>query len=303
MDETPGATLGRLVNGYQVTQAIHVAAKLGIADLLADGPRRRRPRPASGAHPDALFRLLRALAGVGVVREEAGRRFALTDSAPAALRRAGSLAGWARLRRLALLPRGLGPLEHGVRTGENAFRHVHGTDVWPSGRATRELSAFDLAMDSLRRARWPLLAAYDFGRFGTVVDVGGGTAPSWRRSLPGTRRRAASSSISPTSSPRPAVLAAAGVADRCEVVGGSFFEVVPAGGTPTPSSRSSTTGRTRTVRILEHLPAGDDRRRGAAGGRARARPAQRAPRREVLRPQHAGRAAGGSARPRNTPPW
>ena len=67
-------------------------------------------------------------------------------------------------------------LLHSVRTGENAFRHVHGTDVW-TYRSTRpdESAVFDRAITSLsRRSNAALLAAYDFGRFRRIVDIGGG---------------------------------------------------------------------------------------------------------------------------------
>jgi len=76
----PSLALRRLVNGFQVTQAVRVAAVLGIADLLTDGPRSSDDLAAvTGSHPGALYRLLRALAGVGVFSEEADRRFALTE--------------------------------------------------------------------------------------------------------------------------------------------------------------------------------------------------------------------------------
>src|SRR4051794_26774714 len=79
MDETPSGTLRRLVNGYQVSQALHVVATLGVADELADGPRTSDElAEAVGAHADSLYRVLRALAAVGVLHEEDGRRFALT---------------------------------------------------------------------------------------------------------------------------------------------------------------------------------------------------------------------------------
>src|SRR5215211_3636005 len=175
----PSLALRRLVTGYQVTQAIHVAAKLGLADLLADGPRGSDDLAAvAGAHPDALYRLLRALAGVGIVREETGRRFALTDLG-ACLRSDApdSLAGWAAFVGEPSHWQAWGALEHGVRTGENAFRHVHGTDSWTFRARHPELSAgFDRAMTDLaRQVAAAVLAAYDFGRFGTVVDVGGGS--------------------------------------------------------------------------------------------------------------------------------
>ena len=178
MTETPSATLGRLIVGFQVSQAIHVAATLGIADLLADGPRTTDElAAATGSHPDALYRLLRALASVGVFHEEDGRRFSSTPMG--ALLRSdvpGSLRGWAVHVGRPYFQEAWVDLEHSVRTGENAFRHVHGTDVWAYRAARPEESAiFDLAMESLTGAsNQALLEAFDFGRFGTVVDVGGG---------------------------------------------------------------------------------------------------------------------------------
>src|SRR3954452_16433505 len=72
--------LRRAVNGYQVSQALHVAAALGLADLLAAGPRSGEDLAAAcGAHPDSLYRLLRALATIGVLDAEADSRFALTE--------------------------------------------------------------------------------------------------------------------------------------------------------------------------------------------------------------------------------
>ncbi len=78
-DDRPAATLMRLVSGFQVSDAIYVAATLGIADHVRDGPRSSDElAAATGSHPRALFRLLRALAAVGVFREGADYRFALT---------------------------------------------------------------------------------------------------------------------------------------------------------------------------------------------------------------------------------
>src|SRR5215211_6654779 len=116
----PSLVLRRLVTGYQVTQAIHVAAKLGLADLLADGPRTSDAlAAATGAHPDALYRLLRALAGVGVFREEEGRRFALTELG-ACLRSDApeSVGGWAAFIGEPYHWQTWGDLLHSVRTGE-----------------------------------------------------------------------------------------------------------------------------------------------------------------------------------------
>src|SRR3954452_6947019 len=130
MDASPSATLRRLVNGYQVSQAIHVAATLGIADKLADGPRTSDELAAAvGAHAPSLYRLLRALAAVGVLHEDDGRRFALTPVG-ACLRSDAEepVGGWAVMIGRPYYWNAWAGLEHSVRTGETAFEHLHGVD-------------------------------------------------------------------------------------------------------------------------------------------------------------------------------
>lgn len=230
--QRPSLALRRLVNGYQTTQAIHVAAVLGIADLLADGPRSCDDlAAASGAHPGALYRLLRALSGVGVFREEEHHHFALTDLG-ACLRSDAPepVGGWAAFVGEPYHWQAWGALLHSVQTGENAFRHVHNVDSWTFRAHHPELSAsFDRAMSSLsRQVVTAVLDAYDFSAFRRVVDVGGGNgaflAPILAR-YPAMRgvlfdQPHVVSGAGP-------ILEAAGVAARCEVVAGSFFENVP----------------------------------------------------------------------------
>jgi hypothetical protein len=231
----PSLALRRLVNGYQVSQAIHVAVVLGIPDLLARGPRSSDDlAAATDTHPEALYRLLRALASVGVLREEAGREFTLTPlgddlRADAPM----SLAGWAAFIGQPYYREAWGALDHSVRTGESGFRHVHGTDPWTFRSRHPELSAsFDRAMTSMSaQISASVLATCDFSRFGTVVDIGGGNGGFLAAIL------AANPDVRGVLFDQPHVvsgagplLEAAGVADRCEVVGGSFFETVPAGG-------------------------------------------------------------------------
>jgi hypothetical protein len=231
----PWLALWRLVTGYQVTQAIRVAAVLGIADLLADGPRTSNElAAAAGADPDALYRLLRALASVGVVREEEGRSFALTELGVCLRADApDSLAGWAAFVGAPYHWQAWSGLEHSVRTGENAFRHVHGTDPWTFRAQHPELSAgFDRAMTDLsRRVAAAVMVAYDFGRFGTVVDVGGGNGAFLATILAKHPTvRGVLFDQPHVVSGAPPILEAAGVADRYEAVGGSFFDAVPEGG-------------------------------------------------------------------------
>ena len=233
--ERPSTALRRLVNGYQVSQAIHVAATLGIADLLAAGPRASDDlAAATGAHPQALYRLLRALASVGVFHEEEGRCFSLTPLGDCLRADAPEpVGGWAAFVGRPYVWRAWGELLHAVTAGEVAFAHVHGTDAW-AYRASHpdENAIFDRAMTAnSRRQAEAILAAYDFARFRRIVDVGGGRgallAAILARHPEGRGVLFDQSHVVADAGP---VLAAAGVAGRCEVVGGDFFRSVPAGG-------------------------------------------------------------------------
>ncbi|HEX7311682.1 MAG TPA: methyltransferase [Gaiellaceae bacterium] len=234
-EDDPAEALRRLTIGYQVSQAVHVVATLGIPDLLADGSRTVDELASSTASdPDALYRLLRALASIGILHEEPGRAFSLTEIGDGLRSDAPeSLAGWALYVGRPYYWNAWAHLLHSVQTGENAFRSVHGTTVWEYRADHPEESAiFDGAMTSLtRRVNSALLESYDFERFGTVVDVGGGHGALLAALL--TAYPATQGVL--FDQPHVVALArdllgAAGVADRCRVVGGSFFESVPEGG-------------------------------------------------------------------------
>jgi O-methyltransferase domain len=149
-----------------------------VADRLADGPRTSEELAAAvGAHAPTLYRLLRALAAVGVLYEEDGRRFALTPVGECLHSDADEpVGGWAAMIGRPYVWQAWGALLHSVRTGESAFEHVHGVDPWTyRTRDPDEGAIFDRAMaDLTRRAHRATLAALDFSRFGTVVNVGGG---------------------------------------------------------------------------------------------------------------------------------
>ena len=228
------AEMRRLLDGYQVTLALHAAAVLGIPDLLRDGPRTNEDlAAASGAHAPTLYRLLRALAAIGVLHEDDGRRFGLTplgatlcadapDSQGPRAVQVGQAYYWGAWARL----------PDSVRTGENAFRLAHGQDIW-AYRASHpeEGAAFERAMAaSSAGGAAAVLDAYDFGRFGAVVDVGGGRGTLLAAIL------ARHPHVRGVLLDQPHVVAGArGVlgeavaAGRCDLVGGSFFEAVPAG--------------------------------------------------------------------------
>jgi hypothetical protein len=231
----PAATIRQLVNGFQVSQALHVAATLGLADLLAAGQRTSADlAAATNTHEPSLYRLLRALAATDVLHEADDRRFELTELGERLRSDVDdSIAGWAAFIGSRSYWTAWDDLLHSVTTGENAFQHVHGTDVW-TYRSTRpeESAVFDRAMATLsRRTVGAILAAYDFSAFATIVDVGGGTGALLGAILgaaPGARGVLFDQPHVVAGAGR--VLAALGVADRCDVVGGSFLDEVPSGG-------------------------------------------------------------------------
>jgi hypothetical protein len=228
------AELMRLVNGFQVSAALSVFAELGIADLLRDGEVPvAELAAATSTHEDSLYRLLRALASVAVVSEHPQRRFSLAPLGQA-LRtdQAASVAGWARHVGMPYYWDAWSNLLHSVRTGENAFKALHGTDVW-SYRSSRqrENEIFNAAMlgnTSIQTSG--LLAAYDFSRYATIADIGGGTGAL----LAAILQRCPHSKgilfdlehVVAAAMPE---LQRADVAERCRIVSGSFFDSVPAG--------------------------------------------------------------------------
>jgi hypothetical protein len=215
----------RLINGYQVSQAIHVAAALGVADQLADGARDAEDlAAATSAHAPALYRLLRALAAVGVLHEDADHRFSLTPLGEGLRGDApGSSAAWAAFIGRSYHWSAWSQLLHSVRTGENAFAAVHGVDVWTyRAEHPEESEIFDAAMTALAsRVAAAVLDAYDFGRFEVVADIGGSRGALLAAIL------ARHPHLRGVLFDRPAVVAGVDLGERCRVDGGSFFEDVP----------------------------------------------------------------------------
>ena len=130
--ESSPAALKRLVDGYRVSQAISATVSLGVPDLLGDGSATSAElAAATGADEATLYRVLRALASAGVLTEEDGRRFALTElGRPLRTDSPDSLAGWAEFIGRPHEWQAWSGLADAVRTGKNAFTSVHGMDVW-----------------------------------------------------------------------------------------------------------------------------------------------------------------------------
>jgi len=232
-DDAARKTLLDLSMGYWKSQAIYVAAKLGIADRAQDGPKTSEELArATGTHAPSLYRLLRALAGVGVFVEDSQGRFGLTPMAECLRSVPGSQ------RSLMIMMgeehyRAWGELLYSIQTGKIAFDHIYGKPVFQFlSEHPEQAKIFDDAMTGVHGAETQaMLDAYDFTGIGTLVDIGGGNGsvlsavlrkyPSMKGvlyDLPGVVGRAQER------------LKEAGLTNRCQAVGGSFFEKVPPGG-------------------------------------------------------------------------
>jgi hypothetical protein len=222
---------GRLVMGAAITQALHVAATLGLADRIAEQPQRADElAEAVGANADALYRLLRVLAAEGVFAEREDGAFEMTDLAQ--FMRAEAFAATALHWGANWHYAAWGGLLHSVRTGGPAFEDVHGVDHFTYlEREPEAMRVFQASMTAT--SVFPdagVLQAYDFTGIKRLVDVGGGHG----RLLAGILTRHPEMQGVLFEHPKvlgPATkhLAGAGVLDRCELVGGDFFESVPAG--------------------------------------------------------------------------
>lgn len=234
-DADHAVVLRQMIMGFRVTQLVFVAARLGIADLLADGARHAEDVAAhTGAHPRTLYRLLRALGSIGFLSETSGRLFELTPLGQSLRSEApGSLRGLALLYGDEWLYRAYGALLYSVQTGKPAFEHVHGTSFFEyleqnAGAA----SVFNEAMTAFsRQEEGAILAAYDFSRFTRIVDVGGGHG-SLLAAVLGAYPTVEGILFDQPSvvEGAPSLLAKSGVAQRCQVVAGDFFDQIPAGG-------------------------------------------------------------------------
>lgn len=231
---TPAVELRRMIFGHLVSQTVATVARLGVADQLSRGPESSAVLARStGADPDALDRLLRAAAGLGLVDEVEPSVFALAP-----------LGEWLRsdgqnLRDLAVALAGKGhwrPVERlhdVVMTGRPAAEPALGTDLWDYYRQNpEEGAAFAAAMGNVSAAvAQEVVASYDTAPFRRIVDVGGSHGVLLAALLE------ANPEATGVLFDRPEVIAGArevlearGLAERVDLVEGDFFEEVPSGG-------------------------------------------------------------------------
>jgi C-methyltransferase len=229
------AAMMEIIIATWTSQAITVAAELGVADALADGPLSIDELAARvGADADALRRLLRALIGRGVFCRRRDGRYELNplgdtlrSDAPASMAWAARFYGsWEQRERWTRLV-------DSIRTGRSVVPVLHGKesfDYFAEAPAHAEL--FNRTMTSISELTdASVVAGYDFSAYPTIVDVGGGRGPFLAAIL------AAAPASQGVLYDLPQVVAGAAsllckrkVADRVRTEGGSFFESVPGGG-------------------------------------------------------------------------
>lgn len=237
-DKRPAAQDAMLAHatGYWTAQLVFVAAKLGLADALARGPLPVASlAKKTGVQASALYRVMRALASVGVFAETADGRFKLTPAA-ATLRSdvPGSLRHFVMMMVENYNWDAWRELLRGVRTGDLPFDQVHGVPVFEFLRAhPEEDRIFSASMASISGPENDAVArAYDFGRFKTLIDVGGAHGHLLATILQRHRRLHGVLYDQPqvvAVAPQSGFITRPKIAKRCSVQGGSFFEAVPAG--------------------------------------------------------------------------
>jgi O-methyltransferase domain/Dimerisation domain len=234
-DIPPSVAMLRMIAGFRVSRAIFIAAKLGLADLLKDGPKTSEAlAEVTKTHAPSLYRVMRALASVGIFAEDQQGRFALTPSA-ATLQSdvPGSLRGWAILVLGDEDYQAWGDLMHTVRTGKTAFNHVFGMGIFQyESQHAEHAKIFDAAMANLVGVyNSAVLADYPFSTINRLVDIGGGdgslivailranpTMTGVLFDLPHVTEKAKQR------------IAEAGLESRCEIVSGDAFASLPGGG-------------------------------------------------------------------------
>lgn len=233
-DAAPAAAIKEMMERKDASRLLYVAAELGLADHLAGGPRTSAALAAAvGAERDALHRLLRAIAALGVVEQLDDGRFGLTPLGATLCGDApDSTRAYVRWQGHPMWLRAWASLIHTVRTGEPAFEDAFGMGLFAYLNAHPDIGAvFDGGMAAATTdVGDAIVAAYDFASLGSIVDVGGGNGALLAAILRANPQARGTILDQPhTIEGARATIAAAGLAGRCASVAGDFFASVPAG--------------------------------------------------------------------------
>jgi SAM-dependent methyltransferase len=232
-ERAAASTLLQMIWGLHISRAVCLAAELGLADLLAGGPRPAAAlAEATATDESALYRVLRLLAALGVLTEPEPRSFGLTvlgerlrSDVPASMRNWAMLADTVGFRAHE-------PILEAVRTGRTGAEIAYGGATFERLRGDPPRAArFDAAMSERTAAYAPSVAAsYDFAGMNVIADIGGGQGTLLTAILRRHQHLRGVLFETPDVAGRAAgVLREAAVADRCQIVAGDFFAGVPAG--------------------------------------------------------------------------
>jgi hypothetical protein len=232
-DSSPAKVL-QLIFGGMVSQALHVAAKLGIADLVASTPQTiDELAQATKTDAGSLRRLILYLASIGIFAEDAEGKYRQTPMSDT-LRSDNprSFRGLSVLFGSDFMWRSLGELSAAVASGHSGFEQAFGTTYFEYLAKHADAAAiFNAGMTSLSSVDVSeVIRLYDFSKFERLVDVGGGQGALLHGILAANPNLRGVLMDLPSVVEGASVLRTGPVADRCEIVGGDFFQAVPAGG-------------------------------------------------------------------------
>ncbi|HEY5833422.1 methyltransferase [Streptomyces sp.] len=224
-----------IVTSYWISRAVYAGTALGLPDLVAGGPKTATElAELTGSDPRALARLLRALAGVGLFRADEQGRYAATDLGDTLRAEVpGSLASFVLMELGEAHHSAWGEIVHAVQSGQPAFDKAVGKKIWEFFETTPVMAAhLGKAMGGLTAmVAEAVLDVYDFSPYRKIVDVGGGEGAFLGSILAShPAGRGVVFDLPPTVDKGRPAIAGAGLADRCELVGGDFFQSVPDGG-------------------------------------------------------------------------
>jgi len=230
----PQLQMLQIISGFWVARCVYVLAKLGIADLIKDESKTADElATATSTHGPSLFRVLRALAAVGVITQDSNNRFGGTPLSQTLGSGPGSIRAFAMTELGEEHYPAWGELLYSVRTGGIAFDKAFGEPIWEFfAKHAENAQIFNDAMSGMTAlANESVHAAYEFAGINAIIDVGGGHGglitgilkknPSMRGILFDAPQVIEGAKASIESS---------GVGERCELVSGDFFESVPEGG-------------------------------------------------------------------------
>jgi SAM-dependent methyltransferase len=228
----PHIQIIQMGTGYWVSRLVGAAASLGLADHLANGPKSAADLAGpTGTNPRALHRLMRSLAGFGILSQDGGDKFALTELGDA-LR--SDAPGSARSTILAMsgpwMWKAFGEFQYSLETGKTAMEKVFGMPLFDYlAQHPKESAQFSEAMVGIHGPEPPAVAeAYDFSSVGSIVDVGGATGNMLAHILARyPQPRGVLYDRSHVVAEASALLRARGVEDRVSIEPGNFFEHVP----------------------------------------------------------------------------